>query len=344
MTSMPSCPYSDCACHDHGRAKVIAFGTYVTQHAGRRSRWRCQVCARTFGEATGTALAGLRSPAASFTHALALLSEGLSQSAIARVMGRAPSTIARWVAQGAAHARTFNAARTRPTEVGEVQMDELRVKGAARAREAWAYSAIEVFTRLWVGLRVNRRTLRSTREFVRQVSNALQDAVGTPIYTTDKMKYYEPSIRRVYENRLVFYQQVDTVYRANGIVRSTPTLVIGCPQALAELQAFKEPSKVNTSYIERLNLVQRSCCAMLRRRTPNPARLMSTVEDALELVRVHYNFIRCHASLRTSSGKQTPAMAAGLAVRPLTLLEICKWRPPSAWWRMKALEEAFASC
>ena len=223
-------------------------------------------------------------------------------------------------------------------------MDELRVKGVARARDAWAFSAIEVFTRLWVGLRVNRRTLRNTREFLRQVSSALENAQETPILTTDKMKYYEPSIRRVYRNRPVFYQQVDTVYRANRIVRSTPSLVIGSRHALAEALEFKEPSKVNTSFIERLNLVKRSCCAMLRRRTPHPARLMSTVEDALELVRVHYNFIRCHASLRTSLGKQTPAMAAGLAVRPLTLLEILKWRPPSAWWRKKKLEEAFASC
>jgi transposase-like protein len=341
---MPSCPYSDCACHEHGKGEVIAFGTYATRHAGRRARWRCGVCERTFGEATGTAFARLRAPTALFVHALELLAEGLSQSAIARVLGRAPSTIARWIAQGASHARSFNSARTRPLEAGEVQMDELRVNGVAQARNAWAYSAIEVFTRLWVGLKVNRRTLRSTRDFVRQAANALQDAEGTPIYTTDKMKYYEPAIRRVYRNRPVFYQQVDTIYRAQGILRSTPTLVLGNRHTLAEALEHKEPGKVNTSYIERLNLVQRSCCALLRRRTPHRARLMSTVEDALELVRVTYNFIRCHASLRTSSGRQTPAMAAGLAVRPLTLLEVLQWSPPSAWWRKKRLEEAFAGC
>jgi len=105
LTAMPQCPYPDCACHEHGKCAVIAFGTYATRHAGRRSRWRCEVCKRTFGEATGTALARLRSPAALFAHALALLSEGMPQSAIARVLGRAPSTITRWVAQGAAHAR-----------------------------------------------------------------------------------------------------------------------------------------------------------------------------------------------------------------------------------------------
>ena len=37
-------------------------------------------------------------------------------------------------------------------------------------------------------------------------------------------------------------------------------------------------------------------------------------------------------------------MAAGLAVRPLTLQEVLQWRPPSAWWRKKRLEEALSSC
>lgn len=344
VTSSPTCPYPDCASHDLGHGHVIAFGTYTTQPGDRRSRWRCEVCARTLGAATGTALARLRAPAAVFQHALALFAEGLPKAAIARVLGRAPSTIARWVERGAAHARAFSAARTRPSEVGEVQMDELRVRGVASACDAWAFSAIEVFTRLWIGLRVNRRTLRNTREFVRQVSNALENAQETPILTTDKMKYYEPSIRRVYRNRPVIYQQVDTEYRGGRVVRASPTLVLGSRQSLADALVGKEPGRVNTAFVERLNLVQRSCCAMLRRRTPHPARLMSSVEDALELVRVTYNFVRCHRSLRTSQGKQTPAMAAGLAVRPLTLLEILKWRPPSAWWRKTALEEAFAAC
>jgi len=289
-------------------------------------------------------LARLRAPAGIFAHALQLFGEGLPKAGIARVLGHSPSTISRWIERSATHARIFQDVMTKPTEVGEIQMDELAVRGADETRAAWAYGAIEVFTRLWLAMKVSRRTLRNTRAFVREVMDTLARTQSCVIVTTDGMKYYEPSMRRVFKNYPVVYQQVVNVYRGGRVLRSNPRLVFGSRLAFDDAFERTDSKKPNTSFIERLNLVQRTCCSFLRRRTASPARRIASIQNALEIVRLIYNYVRPHASLRTRSGVQTPAMAAGLLVRPLALLEVLRWRIPSSYWRQRMLSEAAARC
>lgn len=349
MTKSPSevvpCPYPECGSHSDTRlTHVVSYGGYRRESGGESPRWRCGCCRRTFSASTGTALARVRAPDGVFTHALQLFGEGLSKAGIARVLGCSPSTVSRWIERSATHARIFHIVKTLPAEVGEIQMDELAVRGSDEARAAWVYSAIEVFTRLWVAMRVSRRTLRNTRAFVREIMDTLARSETCVIVTSDGMKYYEPSMRRVFRNYPVVYQQVDNVYRGGRVVRSNPRVVFGSRQVFEEASMHTDSKKPNTAFIERLNLVQRTCCAFLRRRTASPARRIASVQSALEIVRVVYNYVRPHQSLRSLSGKQTPAMAAGLTTRPLTLLEILRWRVPGSYWRQKFLKEAAARC
>ena len=84
---------------------------------------------------------------------------------------------------------------------------------------------------------------------------------------------------------------------------------------------------MNTSFIERLNLTIRQSLAYLARRTLSHARSKEKLEDHLELVRCHYNFVRPHRALRFGRETRTPAMQAGLVKRRLMLREIfvCTW-------------------
>ena len=75
-------------------------------------------------------------------------------------------------------------------------------------------------------------------------------------------------------------------------------------------------------FIERLNLTIRQSLAYLARRTLSHARSKEKLEDHLELVRCHYNFVRPHRALRFGRETRTPAMQAGLVKRRLTLREI----------------------
>ena len=81
-------------------------------------------------------------------------------------------------------------------------------------------------------------------------------------------------------------------------------------------------NKLNTSFIERLNLTIRQGSAYLTRRSPCHARKKRCLEDHLELLRCHYNFCRPHASLRFGAEVRTPAMQAGLAARKLSLRDV----------------------
>ena len=84
---------------------------------------------------------------------------------------------------------------------------------------------------------------------------------------------------------------------------------------------------MNTSFIERLNLTIRQGSAYLSRRTLAHARSAARLEDHLELLRCHYNFVRPHGALTFGRETRTPAMQAGLATRQLTFREVCVCQP-----------------
>src|SRR4029453_13839265 len=80
--------------------------------------------------------------------------------------------------------------------------------------------------------------------------------------------------------------------------------------------------KLNTSFVERLNLTIRQGSAYLGRRTICQARWKQCLNDHLELLRCHYNFVRPHRALKFGREVRTPARQAGLTKRALTLREI----------------------
>ena len=79
---------------------------------------------------------------------------------------------------------------------------------------------------------------------------------------------------------------------------------------------------LNTSFVERLNLTIRQSSSYLGRRTICQTRRKQYLDDHLELVRCHYNFVRPHRALKFGREVRTPARQAGLTRRTLTLREI----------------------
>ena len=66
--------------------------------------------------------------------------------------------------------------------------------------------------------------------------------------------------------------------------------------------------------------------SILCRRTACHAREDRTLEEHLELLQLHYNFIRPHSALRFGAEVRTPAMQAGLAVRKLSFRDVFMMR------------------
>lgn len=327
LASLPTtCPFPCCSSNTGPLiAKVHQHATHHTK-AGPRARRRCLVCKRTFSATTGTPYARNRRPMAHFDRVVQMHSEGMTKAAISRVMRVSPSTVARWIAKAAAHARLFHDRHTRIDDPVEVQLDELSCRGSGRAKGSWVFSGIEVQSRVWVGLRVGTRTERNTRIHVREVSNTLTSMGEWTLFSTDGFRYYARVLQRVLADRPAVHIEVDNKYSRGRVVRSTWRRRMGSSEAHADaIVRNQDLHKPNTAFVERLNLTKRTCCSLLRRRNPSPARSPERIQEALKLVRMIYNYVRPHGSLRTLRGATTPAMAAGITKRPLRIREIFRW-------------------
>ena len=109
------------------------------------------------------------------------------------------------------------------------------------------------------------------------------------------------------------------------------------------LKALGLSGKINTAFIERLNLSIRQGVAFLVRRTWGAAQFTSELELHLQWWRGYYHFVRYHESLRVQfsrpiqrKGKQTPrhyrsrtpAMAAKLTSHRWPVLELISYPLP----------------
>jgi transposase-like protein/IS1 family transposase len=316
-----SCPKDQCEHRGkHAAGNVVQHG-FSKVKGGKRRRYRCTACGKTFGARTGTPYQRLQHSMRRFDRVAALSVEGVNKSAIARLEGVSWNTVARWLELAAARARRFNAVRLRGHALVELQLDEMNTFLQSRKRQTWVFAGIDVWSRLWLATLVGARTYRNTRRFVRSVADASRGG-GCPLITTDGFKFYAPIIRHVFGLGCVFAQVIKKIKR-NRVVRVGTKLIIGPEWRLDDALVESEDStKLNTAFIERLNLTIRQGCGYLGRRSPCHARKRRTLTDHLELFRCFYNFVRPHSALRFGKVTRTPAMQAGLAAKRLSFRSI----------------------
>jgi len=142
----------------------------------------------------------------------------------------------------------------------------------------------------------------------------------------------------------LLYAQVKKIHRRRKLVKVERRMLCGEHITLkARLQALGLSGNINTAFIERLNLTIRQGVSFLVRRTWGTAQFSPELELHLEWWRAYYHFSRYHESLRIQfpepvqrKGKQlprryrsrTPAMAAGLASRRWSVLELLSYPLP----------------
>jgi transposase InsO family protein len=98
--------------------------------------------------------------------------------------------------------------------------------------------------------------------------------------------------------------------------------------------------RINTAFIERVNLTIRQCVSKLTRRTWGPAKYTPELIEHLEWWRSYYHFVRPHESLAVELGlpilrrgqqqpkkyqRRTPAMMAGLTDKRWTVRELISY-------------------
>ena len=166
-----------------------------------------------------------------------------------------------------------------------------------RNNTRWLFAVIEVWSRLWAGSVLGRRSYRNTKAVINDVILRGQ-VVGFPLIATDGFEYYFGAIARLFGSACV-YGQVLKTRRNNRVVRVARRVKIGTASRLKDALLESEDSgTLNTSFVERLNLTIRQASAYLGRRSPCHARGEGQLRRHVELVRCHYNFVRPHRALR----------------------------------------------
>ncbi len=316
-----SCANTDCPLAGKAAAgRIVRHGFYGTKW-GRRRRYRCQACGKTFCTNTSTPYHRLQHRRATFDEVAALSVEGLNKSAIARVKQIAWNTVDRRLERAAASCHRFNARRIMGLTVGELQADEIRTIVGGKQQPIWIFVSIDVWSRLWPSTVVGRRSYRNPLTFFRDVENRISFA-RLPLIATDGFEFYERVVRRVF-GPACLYGQVIKMRRNDRVARVERRTRIGAAWRWEQALGDSEDSeKLNTSFIERLNLTIRQGSAYLARRTICYARRRERLAAHLELLRCYYNFVRPHRALKFGREVRTPAMQAGLTTRRLTLREI----------------------
>ena len=177
----------------------------------------------------------------------------------------------------------------------ELQADEIKTIVGSKEQPIWIFAVIEVWSRLWPSTVVGKRSYQNTLALFRNLSSRM-NLEQIPLVVTDGFGFYEKVVRRVF-GPACLYGRVIKTRRNDRIVKVERRAVLGDRWRLEQALHDSEDSvKLNTSFVERLNLTIRQGSAYLGRRTICQARWKKQrLEDHLELLRCHYNFVRPHA-------------------------------------------------
>jgi IS1 family transposase len=288
-----------------------------------------------------------------------------------------PNTVLRWLVEAAEQLQAFAAYFLCDVHVNQVQLDELyavlrevkdgtlsedeAIKRLERSRH-WVWTAIDPESKLVLAIEIGPRTLAMAQCVVHRVVQKLT-ASCVPLWLTDGNRDYtmaflahfgfwhQPERTRAQGPAPkprwlplpeLLYAQVVKSYRRRRLVAVKPRVVFGTLEAIEQVLAVCG-WKINTAFVERLNLDIRQRVAAVGRRVNTLCQGEDGMQHQLALFHTYYNFVLPHRSLRQAlpasepingvgSAKQwqpgTPAMAAGVTDHVWTLKEVLMFRVP----------------
>jgi IS1 family transposase len=298
----------------------------------------CQACGSRVSARWGTALYQLKTPPARIGEVLSALAEGLAVGAAVRVFGHGEASITRWRDRAAEQAAHLHHHFMHDLHLLHVQLDEIRTRLRARDRVLWLWLALDPATKLIPALALGGRTQQTAQTVVHALRAAL--AAGcTPVMTTDGLRLYFYALtahfgcwinvgrRRCWQvDPQLLYGQLHKRYQRRRLVRIRYQMGCGSRHALqAALRALGWSGRLQTAFVERLNLTVRQSVAALTRHTWATAQTAAGLQHQVDWWRAYDHFVRPHRGLRQHRRARTPAMAAGLTGRRWTVAEVLSY-------------------
>ena len=283
----------------------------------------------------GTALYQLKTPPARIGEVLSALAEGLDVGAAVRVFGHSETTITRWRDRAARQAERVHRQFLHGLHLPHVQLDEIRARLRRCDRVTWLWLALDPRTKLIPAFALGPRTQQTAHTLVHAL-RAILAANCTPVITTDGLRHYYYALtahfgrwvtcgrrRRWTVDPALLYGQLHKRYQRRHLVRIKYQMCIGTRRALrSALLRLGWSGKLQTAFVERVNLTARQSVAALTRRTWATAQTAAGLQRQVAWWRAYYHFSRPHSSFRQHGRARTPAMAAGLTAHRWTVREL----------------------
>jgi IS1 family transposase len=356
-----ACPNQQCTYFGISDAQIHALvGDGKHGRAEQIQTFRCQACHTTFTSRRNTPLYRLKTPSHQIAVVLSALAEGLDLSAAERVFSYRQTTIATWLSRAGEHAQILHERSFCHLQLPHLQLDELRTRLRSHTQVLWLWLAIDPCTKILPVLQLGPRTQHMAHQLIHSLRQILAPGC-LPIFTSDGLNLYFYALTAHFGHWLeadrqgrhrrqwqvaagLIYGQVKKSYRRRKLVRVTHVMRLGTEDALkVALQRLGYSGRLNTAFIERVNLTVRQGIAALARRTWATSQQAPQLLAHLEWWRAYYHFVRPHESLRVAlvqprerGGKlvaqryrqRTPAMAAGRTHRRWTACELLSWPLP----------------
>jgi len=315
---------------------------------------------RQFTARRHTPLYRLKTPSHHIAMVLAALAEGLDASAAERVFGFRQATITSWLTRAGEHAQSLHERRFHSLQIPHLQLDELRTRLRNAQQILWLWLAIDPLTKILPVLELGPRTQHMAHALIHALQQRLAPGC-IPLFTSDGLNSYfyaltahfgqwlvvgrgGRDVRRWQVAASLIYGQVKKCYQRRKLVRVTHVMRLGTETDLkAALQSLGLSGRLNTAFIERVNLTIRHGIAALARRTWATAQQSPSLLAHLEWWRAYYHFVRPHAALRVAlvqprerggtrlaqrDLQRTPAMAAGRTHRRWKVYEVLSYPLP----------------
>lgn len=257
---------------------------------------------------------------------LSALVEGNSINATCRLTGVSKVTVLRLLADAGQFCADYHDLYVRGLSCKRVQADELwafcgckdRAKkaGAGGFGSVWTWVAMDADSKLCINYLVGTRSPDCAAVFLNDSASRLANRIQL---TTDAYGPYTNAVEAAFNGELD-YAMLVKIFGKVGTEeqrRYSPPECKGCRKEVKAGQP--NPDYISTSYVERQNLTVRMSSRRFTRLTNGFSKKIENHAHAVALHYFYYNFCRKHMTLKT-----TPAVAAGIANSPLTVLDLVK--------------------
>jgi IS1 family transposase len=256
------------------------------------------------------------------------LVEGNSLRSITRMVGCSINTVTKLLVDLGTACEAYHDEHVRNVPAERVQCDEIwsfcyarrenvpeDYKGMFGYGDLWTWVGQCADSKLVISWHVGRRDAQTAHPFMQDLASRISRKMRVQI-TTDGLHAYLDAIDAAFDGD-TDYARLIKVYGSdpNAEKRYAPPVCIETKVQIVSGNPAVE--HISTSYIERQNLQLRMSMRRFTRLTNGHSKKVDNHEHALALHYMHYNFCRVQ---RAIGG--TPAMAAGLMTRPLTVEEI----------------------